>query len=227
MAAASDKGETVVALRNRVDPFGDIHNIAARGSFTGNRGAIHDPARRDLSGRRWTTRAWICCALDWKGRRRDPMGANAPSGGPGWTALFFLDEVTALAAGHRPCFACRRGAADRFFACLAAEFGGRPIAAQVDTRLHSERLASGGQPKPLSMIDLPGLPDGTMVASGARAFALKDRRALPWSFSGYGPPVAFSDLAREPLSLVTPVTIVKALRAGYVPAWDGHVAAAP
>ncbi|MBK8455972.1 MAG: hypothetical protein IPL47_01705 [Phyllobacteriaceae bacterium] len=203
-----------MGLRNRVDPFGDIHSVAARGTLTGNRGAIHDPATQTLN-RRWTTKAWICCALDWKGKNRDPMGVNTESGGPGWTALFFLDEATALAAGHRPCFACRREAATRYFACLDAEFGHRPKAAEVDARLHSERLAAGAKPKPLSPIDLPGLPDGTMVASGGRPFLLRERRALPWSFLGYGAPVALSDLMRSAVTLVTPVTSVKALRSGY------------
>lgn len=204
-----------MALQNRVDPFGDIHSVDARGTLTGNRGAIHDPETRDLTGRRWTTKAWICCALDWKGNRRAPMGVNTPSGGPGWTALFFLDEATALAAGHRPCFACRREAAERYFDCLDAEFGHRPKAAEVDARLHSERLAAGAKPKPLSPIDLPGLPDGTMIASGGRPFLLQGRRALPWSFAGYGAPTALSDLMRAPLSLITPVTSVKAMRGGY------------
>jgi hypothetical protein len=206
-------------VRNRVDPTGQIHDIAARGLFTGNRGIIHDPDTKTLTSRRWTTKAWICCALDWKGRRREVMGRNAPGGGAGWTELFFLDEVTALAAGHRPCFTCRREAATRFFACLESEFGGKPRAADVDVRLHGERLASGARAKPLSLIDLPGLPDGTMIASGSSAYALRERRARPWSFEGYGAPVALSDLARAPLTLITPPTIVKALRAGYRPVW--------
>lgn len=206
-------------MQNRVDPTGQIHDVPARGLFTGNRGIIHDPDTKTLTGRRWTTKAWICCALDWKGRRREVMGRNAPGGGAGWTELFFLDEVTALSAGHRPCFTCRREAAARFLGCLEGDFGARPRAADVDIRLHSERLATGARAKPISLIDLPGLPDGTMIASGNVAYALRERRALPWSFEGYGAPVALSDLARAPLALITPPTIVKALRAGYRPVW--------
>jgi hypothetical protein len=206
-------------VRNRVDPSGQIHDVAARGLFTGNRGIIHDPDTKTLTGRRWTTKAWICCALEWKGGRREVMGRNAPGGGAGWTELFFLDEVTALSAGHRPCFTCRREAAMRFFACLESEFGGKPRAADVDVRLHGERLATGARAKPLPLIDLPGLPDGTMIASGSSAYALRERRARPWSFEGYGTPVALSDLARAPLTLITPPTIMKALRAGYRPVW--------
>lgn len=107
----------------------------------------------------------------------------------------------------------------RFFACLEGEFAGKPRAADVDARLHGERLATGARAKPLSLIDLPGLPDGTMIASGSSAYALRERRARPWSFEGYGTPVALSDLARAPLTLITPPTIVKVLRAGYRPVW--------
>ena len=95
-------------LQNRVDPFGAIHAVDARGLFTGNRGIIHDPATKTLLKRRWTTKAWIICTCEYKGRRREVMGRNGPNGGACWTELFFLDEVTALAAGHRPCFTCRR-----------------------------------------------------------------------------------------------------------------------
>src|SRR6476620_12262288 len=85
-------------LQNRVTPFGDVVAIAQRGLFIGNRGIIHDPATKTLLGRRWTTKAWLVCVLDYKGRRRELMGGRS------WTELFFLDEAVALAAGHRPCF---------------------------------------------------------------------------------------------------------------------------
>ena len=86
--------------------------------FTGNRGIIHDPATKTLLRKRWTTKAWIICSCEYKGVRREPMGRNGPNGKAGWTELFFLDEVTALAAGHRPCFTCRRERAKEFAACL-------------------------------------------------------------------------------------------------------------
>lgn len=217
MTAAAGKGGTVVTLQNRVDPFGDIHSVAARGAFTGNRGIIHDPATRTLTRRRWTTTAWICCALDWKGKRRDVMGRNTRNGGAGWTELFFVDEATALAAGHRPCFTCRREAARRFFACLAADFDGVPNAKAVDARLHRERLASGGKPMPLSPLDLADLPDGTMIsaveAASRRAYLLSEGRALPWSFAGYGAPVVRDTLPAP--ALITPRTSVMALKRGY------------
>ena len=88
-------------LQNRVTPFGDIVAIPQRGLFTGNRGIIHDPATRTLLKKRWSTKAWIVCVCEYKGRRRKVMGGRS------WTELFFLDEATAFAAGHRPCFFCR------------------------------------------------------------------------------------------------------------------------
>ena len=106
-------------LQNRVDPFGEIHAVDARGMFTGNRGVIHDPDTKTLLKRRWTTKAWIICSCELQGPQADVMGRNARSGGAGWTELFFLDEVTALAAGHRPCFACRREAAKAFASASA------------------------------------------------------------------------------------------------------------
>src|SRR5215469_6053017 len=93
-------------LQNRVTPFGAVVAIPQRGLFTGNRGIIHDPATKMLLSRRWATKAWLICVLDYKGRRRTAMGGRT------WTELFFLDEAVALAAGHRPCFCCRRQRAE-------------------------------------------------------------------------------------------------------------------
>src|SRR5258706_15078008 len=85
-------------LQNRVTPFGDIVAIPQRGMFTGNRGIIHDPATKTLLNKRWASKAWLVCACDYQGRRREVMGGRS------WTELFFLDEAVALAAGHRPLF---------------------------------------------------------------------------------------------------------------------------
>jgi hypothetical protein len=109
-------------LQNRVTPFGEIVAISQRGMFTGNRGIIHDPRTRTLLSRRWTTKAWITCTCDYKGTRRDVMSRRS------WTELFFLDEA-AMAAGHRPCFLCRRDAAQPFPQRLDDRHGGdRPSA---------------------------------------------------------------------------------------------------
>src|SRR5687768_8746960 len=161
-------------LQNRVDPFGQIHAVASRGMFTGNRGVIHDPAARTLLRRRWTTKAWIICALRHKDVRRQVMGRNRAGGGTGWTELFFLDEVTALAAGHRPCFACRRERAKLFMGHFGDAFRiVEPKAPELDARLHGERLASGGEPRPVGKNDLDALPDGAMIFDGVASYAIR------------------------------------------------------
>ncbi len=205
-------------LQNRVDPFGDIHAIDARGLFTGNRGVIHDPATKTLMKKRWTTKAWIICRCDYGGRRREVMGRNAPGGGAGWTELFFLDEVTALAAGHRPCFFCRREQATDYAGRYGDAFGvAEPKVAEMDARLHAERLASGGGNLiSVGTTELDALPDGAMVFQGERTFAKRHGFLLGWSHRGYRDTWDYRDLA---LWLVTPPTTVEVLRKGYKPVW--------
>ena len=193
-------------LQNRVTPFGDIVAIPQRGLFTGNRGIIHDPAARALLARRWTSKAWLVCLCAFKGRRRQVMGGRS------WTELFFLDEATALAAGHRPCFFCRRQDANLFRAAWAAGNGGpAPRAAEMDAVLHRERL--DGRDKRLHPLPAPigSLPDGATVASGEAAYVVVGGRALLWTEAGYREhPSTVAD-AR----LLTPPSTVRALAAGY------------
>src|SRR5438309_7919302 len=145
-------------LQNRVTPFGDIVAIAQRGMFTGNRGIIHDVANKTLLKRRWSNKAWITCSLNDRGRWRDVMAQRS------WTELFFLDEAVALAAGHRPCFFCRREAARAFRAAWAEGKGVQePRAAELDAVLHRERMKHGQKlihaiPGPLC-----DLPDGAVI----------------------------------------------------------------
>jgi hypothetical protein len=214
-------------LQNRVDPFGDIHAVDARGMFTGNRGIIHDPATKTLLRKRWTTKAWIICTCEYKGVRREPMGRNGPNGNAGWTELFFLDEVTALAAGHRPCFTCRREQAKEFADGFSRAFDvAKPTVQMMDARLHEERLASARghrTPAPSSsgsrMTGRSVLPDGTMISDGSTAYALRGGLALPWSFRGYGAPLELSSLDMERLRVLTPATTIAVLAAGYAPVW--------
>jgi hypothetical protein len=215
-------------LQNRVDPFGAIVASPARGLFTGNRGIIHDPETRTMLKRRWSSRAWIVCDLVHpRGRRRVPMGANGPGGRAAWTELFFLDEVTALAAGHRPCFYCRRPAATAFAAAAAQSSGtAAPRMTVLDTQMHRERLASGGQPLPLTEAEVRALPDGAMVALGGRPFAVLRGALLPWSFTGYAPAPPHCRSLPGGAALITPPTTVAALRAGYRPAWHASAGAA-
>jgi hypothetical protein len=210
----------LVPLRNRVDPSGEIHAVEARGMFMGNRGVIHDPDTRTLLKRRWATKAWIICECEFKDHKRAVMGRNTRSGNAGWTELFFLDEVTALAAGHRPCFYCRREKAKEYAECFGKAFAiARPTVAQIDGRLHVERLASGGQVVGLTDSDLAALPDGAMVLQGKRAFAKKGEKMREWSFSGYRGHSDYNSLRGNDVRLCTPTTTRLVLKAGYRPVW--------
>src|ERR1700704_2321991 len=167
-------------LQNRVTPQGDIVATPHRGLFTGNRGIIHDPATRTLLNRRWSSKAWLTCTCEFRGRRRDVMGTRS------WTELFFLDEATAFAAGHRPCFYCRRDDANRFRGFW--EKGNRVKdlhAPEIEAVLHRERSPSG---KNLHRLPMPiaKLPDGTMLQAGNDSFLIAQGKALKWSPAGYG-----------------------------------------
>jgi len=198
-------------LQNRVAPDGALHAVAARGLFMGNRGGrIHDPDTRTLTRRRWASKAWICCVTSFRDRHHNVWGRN-------YTALFFLDEVTALTAGHRPCFECRRGDAIRFAEAWAAGHGksGRARAPAMDSGLHGERTSP--KHKTLTVPQTAALPDGAVVALGGRPFAVRHGQLLPWSFEGYGAPVELVENKR--LTLLTPPSIVNVLHTGYRPIW--------
>lgn len=195
-------------LQNRVTPFADIVAVEARGLFTGNRGILHDPATRTLTRRRWTTKAWITCACEYKGIRREVMARRS------WTELFFLDEATALAAGHRPCFLCRRDAALAFRrAWSAGRAVDAPGAAEIDAALHAERLDKGR--KRLHPLRQPVrmLPDGAMVAAGGSAFLVRGGQTLIWQPGGYRP----APLPEVIDGVLTPPSTLAALAAGYSP----------
>jgi hypothetical protein len=201
-------------LQNRVLPTGEIVAISDRGLFTGNRGIIHDPTTKTLLKRRWSSHAWLTCVIEFRGRRRQVMGAHS------WTELFFLDEATALAAGHRPCFYCRREDANRFRA--AWEKGNRVsevLAPDMDAALHRERFASAKKLHPLPM-ETERLPDGAMVRSGEESFVIMQGRPLAWSPSGYRK--VKGDIGD--VKLMTPPSTLRALTAGYRPVIHPSVA---
>ena len=194
-------------LQNRVTPSGDIIATPHRGMFTGNRGIIHDPATKTLT-RRWASHAWLTCVCEFRGRRRKVMGGRS------WTELFFLDEATALAAGHRPCFYCRRDDANRFRSTW--EQGNRVsgmLAPGIDAVLHRERL--DGRTKRLHVLPAPveRLPDGAMIALDGESFLIAQGGAFKWSPAGYRE--APGTLAGA--MLLTPPSTLRALSAGYRP----------
>lgn len=193
-------------LQNRVTPIGDIIATPHRGMFTGNRGIIHDPATKTLLKKRWSSPAWITCLCEFRGWRRPVMARRS------WTELFFLDEATALAAGHRPCFFCRREDAKRFRAAWEAGNGAGDISAKaMDAQLHQERLDHGK--KRLHELPMPvaQLPDGAMVQQGDESFLVVQGRPLLWSFHGY---IARMREPSQPM-LLTPPSTLRALSAGY------------
>ena len=148
----------MMPLQNRVNPFGDIVAIPQRGTFTGNCGIIHDPQTRTLTKRRWTNKAWLICSCEYKSRQRRVMGQRS------WTELFFLDEAVALAAGHRPCFLCRRDAAEAFRSAWAVAKGcAKPTASEIDAVLHKERLLGRRKRRHRVLCNIADLPNGTVV----------------------------------------------------------------
>jgi hypothetical protein len=200
-------------LQNRVTPFGEIVATPARGLFTGNRGIIHDPATKTLLNRRWSSKAWIVCSCDYKGIRRDVWAKRS------WTELFFLDEATALAAGHRPCFTCRRDAAIAFReAWTVGNRMAAPSAPEMDAALDHERR--DGRSKLLHPVPAR-LPDGAMVAAGDEAFLMAAGKPYRWSFGGYTP------IAKLPAldGLLTPPSTLAALAEGYRPVLHGSLRA--
>jgi len=197
-------------LQNRVDPFGELLAVPARGSLFGNRGGRFHTDAKTLRARRWVSRRWICCVLDFKGRRRDVWGRF-------YTELFFLDEPTALAAGHRPCFECRRPDALRFAEAWrsAHRLRARPTAPAMDAVLHDERLA--GRAKRMHRRDVESLPDGAFIALDGEAFAVRDSALLHWTPAGY-------DARRKRprhgvVDVLTPPAILGALATGFAPHW--------
>jgi len=195
-------------LQNRVTPTGEIVATPHRGMFTGNRGIIHDPATRTLLRKRWASPAWIICVCEFRGWRRQVMGTRS------WTELFFLDEATALAAGHRPCFFCRRDDANRFRAAWEQGNGASNLrAGDIDAVLHRERLDHGQKRlHPLPML-VKDLPDGAMVRARDESYLIVQGRALLWSAAGYVEALESTDDAM----LLTPPSTLRALRAGYRP----------
>ncbi len=197
-------------LQNRVKPTGEIVSHPGRGMLMGNRGCIHN-ADRTLGVTRWRSKLWICCVLDYGGWQRDVM----PPGR--WTALFFLDEATALAAGHRPCGYCRE-ADHRWFGeswWVAQGLTARPRAFEMDAWLHGERVDGRTRRQRTREVALGEVPDGAMVSYAAGPALRTGGTLLPWSFDGYGPPVR--PAARTRVDLLTPPAIVAVLKAGYLP----------
>jgi hypothetical protein len=186
--------------QNRVTPLGELIADPARGLVYGNRGCLHDDAGRIR--RDWQVKRWIACRLEFRGRRREALLQ------PGrYTELFFLDEVTALAAGHRPCAECRRADYDRFLELVGGE-----SAASIDARLHAERLRGGE--RRLHTASYDELPDGAFVLEGGTPRLVLRHELLTWTPAGY------TDRAPRPegaAAVITPPSLLTILAAGWEP----------
>jgi hypothetical protein len=200
-------------LQNRVTPDGEIIATPHRGLMLGNRGGAFHLPDRTLGRRRWASRQWIACVLEFKGRQRAAM--MQPNR---YTELFFLDEATALSAGHRPCFECRRRDAEGF-AALWGKTRAWPAPArapEMDVALHEERVGPGGR-KLTYRAQLSALPDGAFIRmpddAEKRAYLVDGDRLLPWTPAGYGPHL--SRPRRREVEVLTPRSIVAVLSSGY------------
>jgi hypothetical protein len=189
-------------LQNRVDPWGCLHSVEARGAWMGNRGVLHDEARHIV--RPWRLKAWILCRLRFKGRKREVFAPGR------YSELFFLDEATAFSAGHRPCAECNR---ERFMAFKRAWQSGAK-AAEIDSALHAERIAGGE--KVSYEAPLEELPDGTMIEGDGTALLVRGAALFPWSFSGYGAPLPKPSGAGS-VRVLTPPSMVRAITRGLAP----------
>jgi hypothetical protein len=194
-----------VPLRNRVTPRSELIAHPARGLVYGNRGCLHDAEGRIR--RRFAVKRWIACRLAFKDWHRVPLLQ------PGrFTELFFLDEATAFAAGHRPCALCRREDYDRF-TTLWADLHGERGADTIDERLHAERVDPVTRAHRLHAADLDDLPDGAFVLAESPKLVL-GRELVTWSPGGY---VARAPRPSGPATLVTPPSLAAVLEAGWAP----------
>ena len=193
-------------MQNRVTPQGEIVSTPERGTLMGNRGVLHDASRQIV--RPWQLVRWIACVTEFRGRWRPIMAPNR------WTELFFLDEATSLAAGHRPCAHCRNADYKRYRTAWSAARGAdQPSAEAIDRVLHEDRLR--GRREKRTYLERRGtLPDGTMVALDDAAWLVLGDDLWRWSPGGYGGQRSGSLPAR--LVVLTPRSSVETLRAGYV-----------
>jgi hypothetical protein len=197
-------------LQNRVDPFGNIIMTSARGAFMGNRGVIH----RDKNiVKAFNHKAWIICLLEFKGRKRQVMMPDR------WTELFFLDEATAFAAGHRPCFECRRKDAVKFKSFWiqgnpAHNFHMKTSIQLIDNIIHAERIDPNNK-KITHQRRLSDIPAGTFVLLNDQPFMFNKNRLHRWTPSAYEESITMD--ANSLLTVLTPRSVVNAFSAGYVP----------
>lgn len=204
-----------IPLQNRVTPFGEIVATPERGTLLGNRGILHDDHKQIV--RTSQVRRWLTCVLEFKGIRRTIMAPHR------YTELFFLDEVTALAAGHRPCCECRHQAYKTFQSYWRLAVSEQTSADEMDRMLHADRRIRGGAKKTFRA-PCDGLPAGTIIERDGRALLVRGDELLRWTPGGYaGRQVRPDGL----VTVLTPRSTVAVLRAGYVPGVHPSAGRAP
>lgn len=196
-------------LQNRVDPYGALFRTTARGTMLGNRGgAIHNEHKEIV--RPFKSRQWIACLLEFKGRHRKVMSPGL------YTELFFLDEATAFAAGHRPCAECRRAHFNSFKEAWNRAHG-RPAeailrAAAIDEELHRARIYKSD--KRTYEADIDELPSGTFIELQQAPFIVWDDQIAEWTAEGYA--TKRSRPTNETVKVLTPKPIVDCFLGGYL-----------
>lgn len=196
-------------LQNRVDPWGNLIAVDARGAWLGNRGILHNENKEIIAP--WRHKSWVTCQLEFKGRKRKIFSSGH------YSELFFLDEATALSAGHRPCAECRKTRHNEF---KAAWLASKPTlsavtAAEIDKVMHSERAARGGV-KVTSQAEFGGLPDGTFIEQNGDACLIWFGELRKWSPQGYLDSVS-KPAVNALVDVLTPPSIIEVIKQGFVP----------
>ena len=196
-------------LQNRVTPFGEIIETPERGTFMGNRGCLHDSDRRLV--RRWQGEDWKCCLIESDRRvRNGPYPVMTPGR---YTELFFLDEAVALAAGHRPCYECRRADARAFGHAWRPD--APPCAPEIDSKLHEERIdKTRPQEKQRHKRRFKDLPDGAFVERKTDAWLVWGTAMFRYTPARYVEKVQRPDGAVE-VDVLTPPSVLSVLAGGY------------
>ena len=201
-----------MTFQNRVDPWGRLNAVSARGSLLGNRGRLHNEQRQIV--RQWQRTAWVTCELEFNGRKREVFGTNS------YSELFFLDEATALSAGHRPCATCRRKRYDEFKTKWLDANSTRlsmagPSIIEIDKVLHAERADQSGA-KITFEAALSSLPLGAFVEINSEAFLVWRTGLMRWSPSGYSG-IQAQPIPSTRVRVLTPDSVVRTLAVGFRP----------
>ena len=190
-------------LQNRVDPYSNLCRTEFRGQLMGNRGLLHNERQEII--RPWQLKRWIICVLDFKGRQRNVMTKGR------YTELFFTDEATALSAGHRPCAECQRDKLSLFIKYWTAANGiSIKSLTEMDDYLHEERINPVKQE-----IILRELPDGVFIEYEGGPYLVLNKSIHRWTFEGYKQQIEM--MPSEVVKVLTPMSIVRSIREGYLP----------